>query len=137
MNILDKINSIIQKKDLPDFKIDSYIQDNLVLTGSHDFCYYHEIEIKFKEVYYISLPSEFYYPLFRLATLEETQAIEQLVAIELEAKAYCIEAEITSSIAPLPFYLVAEAINVCEEKVYYYSRENLRENEKIADWAKL
>lgn len=137
MNTLDEINSIIKEKGIPDFQIDSYSQNNPVLIGSHDFCYCHELKIEFKEVYYISLPSEFYYPLFRLATLEETKTIKQLIAIESEAIIYCLEAETTGSIALLPFYIVAEAVNVREEKVYYYLRENLQKNERIADWVKL
>jgi len=136
MDRLTKINSVIRNKSIPDFQIYSYNPNNILLVGSHDLCYYHELEIEFKEVWYLSLPTEFCYPTFRFVTLEESNSIKRFVDIEAEAIIYGVEAETSSSIEPLTFYIVAETISVRERKVYYYQRENLQANEKIADWVK-
>ena len=135
MDSLTEINLIVSNS-IPDFQIYSYHLNNLLLVGSFDFSYYPELEIEFKEVDYLSLPTEFYYPLLRLATIEESKSIKRLVAIEPEATGYTVEAETSSLLSPPTFYIVVETVSVRKGKVYYYRRENLQANEKIADWVK-
>ena len=134
MDELKLINEIVQTTNTNDFRIDSYEVGNLLLIGSFDFCYYHSVEIRFKEVLYISLPTEFDYPIFRIANLSEIQSIRQQIWLEPEDVVYCIEAETSCSIKRLPFYIVAQGINVCVGTVYYYWKDNLNTGERLASW---
>ena len=108
----------------------------MLLVGSFDFCYYHDVEISFTEVSYISLPTEFHCPLFRAANLSQMQSIRQQIFLEPQDVVYCIEAETSCSIKQLPFYIVAHSINVRVGKVYDYWKENLNTGERLASWVR-
>jgi hypothetical protein len=136
MNELDRLNQIVTSTNTVDFRIHSYDSDNLTIIGSFDFSYYHEVEIVFSEVEYISLPADFNEPLFRLGDENEVEAIAKLVALEEDDTVFCIEAETTCSIEKLSFYIVSRGISLREGMVYYYDRENLKEGERIATWVK-
>jgi len=137
MNELNRINEIVETTNTVDYRIQSYDSVNLMLTGSFDFCYYHEVELLFHEVSYISLPADFSYPKFRKATLAETSDIEKLIAVDEEETVFCIEAETSCSLEKLPFFVVAERVSLNEGLVFYYERENLKEGERIAPWVKV
>ena len=119
MDKLNIVNKTIQSDNISDFRIERYEINNLLLTGSFDFCYYHSLELNFTEVSYISLPTEFNYPIFRIANLSEIQSIRQQIFLEPEDLVYCIEAETSCSTERLPFYVVAKDMNVRVGKVYY------------------
>ena len=131
MSEFTRINELAESTD---FRIDSYDGSSLLLTGSFDFGYYHQVEVKFGEVSYISLPSDFSNPNFRRADDAEIESIRKLVALEAEEIVFCIEAETSSSLARLPFYLVAEGMTVTEGLVFYYDRPDLKDGERIASW---
>jgi hypothetical protein len=137
MNELNRINEIVDTTNTVDYRIQSYDSVNLMLTGSFDFCYYHEVELLFHEVSYISLPADFSYPKFRKATLAEISDIEKLIAVDSEETVFCIEAETSCSLEKLPFFVVAERVSLNEGLVFYYERENLKEGERIAPWVKV
>jgi hypothetical protein len=134
MSEFDRINEIVETSNTTDFRVQSYDSVNLLITGSFDFCYYHEVEVEFKEVSYISLPSNFNCPRFHIASAHEIESIRKLIALESEDIVYCIEAETSCSITKLPFYIVAKGATVREGLVFYYERENLKEGERIAAW---
>ena len=90
MNEFERINQIVETTNTVDFRIQSYDSVNLMITGSFDFCYYHEVEFIFHEVSYISLPNDFSYPKFREATAEETTKINQIIVVDEEETVYCI-----------------------------------------------
>lgn len=131
MAIFERVNQIIKTTNTTDFRVHSYDGVNLVLTGSFDFAYYHEVEVEFREVAYISLPSCFENPNFRIGTPEEIEAVRKVIALEKEDIVYCVEAETSCSTEKLPFFIVAEDVTVREGKVFYYERENLKEGERI------
>lgn len=128
-----RINKIIKATSANEFQIDSYRAGNIILIGSFDW-YYHDIAVEFVDSY-ISLPTEFSYPRFRIANKIEIQQIRQLVLLEPEV-VYCIEAETSCSIEKIPFYLVAESTNIQEGRVYHYWKKDLKPGERIADWVK-
>lgn len=136
MSEFDRVNEIAETTNTTDFRIQFYDSANLLITGSFDFCYYHEVEVAFKDVSYISLPTDFNHPRFRRADANEIEAIRKLIALEPEDIVYCIEAETSCSIVKLPFYVVAEGVTVREGRVFYYERENLKEGERIAAWVR-
>ena len=129
MNEFDRINNAIA-----DFRIQSYDGINLMLIGSSDFSYYHQFELIFHEVSYISLPTDFSYPIFRKASSTEYIQIENIINIDREETVYCIEAETSRSLDKLPFFIVARSVSLKEGMVYYYKRKNLKKGERIAAW---
>lgn len=137
MNELDRINKMIETTNTVDFRIQAYDSVNLMLTGSFDFSYYHEVEFNFHEVSYISLPADFSYPKFRKATSEEITEIGKIIAVDAEETVFCIEAETSRSLEKLPFFVVAESVSMNEGLVFYYERDNLKEGERIAPWVKV
>jgi hypothetical protein len=137
MSAIERLNEIVKTTNTTDFRIQSYDSVNLMLTGSFDFCYYHEVELVFSEVSYISLPSHFWNPFIRMATDAEIAAIRAIIAIDETESVYCIEAETGASLEKLPFYIVAESVSIKEGLVYYYARENLEVGERIASWVKI
>lgn len=136
MEVFKRINEIVEKTNIDDFRIDSYTGANLLITGSFDFAYYHEVEVEFHEVMYLSLPVLFSNPLFRLASDVEIEVVRKFIAVSDRHTVYCIEAESDASFEKIPFYVVAESVRLREGTVYYYEREHLEENERIADWVK-
>jgi len=134
MNEFDRLNELVKTTNTVDFRIQSYDAVNLILTGSFDFCYYHEVEVTFHEVSYISLPADFSYPTLRKAAHEEIVRIAKFITVNSEETVFCIEAETSSSLEKLPFYVVAEGISLKEGIVFYYEREDLKEGERIAPW---
>jgi hypothetical protein len=137
MDPLDRLNEIVKTTNTTDFRIQSYDSVNLTLTGSFDFCYYHEVELIFGEVSYISLPSQFWNPFIRMAIDAEIAGIRAIIAIDETESVYCIEAETSASLEKLPFYIVAESVSINEGLVFYYARENLKAGERIAPWVKI
>ena len=137
MNELDRINEIVETTNTVDYRIQSYDSVNLMITGSFDFCYYHEVELLFHEVSYISLPTDFSYPKLRKAIKSEISQIEKIIEVAQEETVFCIEAETNCSLEKLSFFVVAEKVTLNEGLVFYYERENLKEGERIAPWVKL
>ncbi|WP_417397369.1 hypothetical protein [Gimesia chilikensis] len=136
MDVFKRINEIVEKTNIDDFRIESYTGSNLLITGSFDFAYYHEVEVEFREVLYLSLPVLFWNPHFRLASVDEIKAVRKFIAVGDRHTVFCIEAESDVSFEKIPFYVVAESVRLREGTVYYYEREHLEENERIADWVK-
>ena len=134
MKELERINEIVETTNTVDYRIQSYDSVNLMITGSFDFCYYHEVELTFHEVSYISLPADFGNPTFRLATEKECADINKIIAVDEEEKVFCIEADTTRTIEKLLFFVVAEKVTLNEGTVFYYEREDLKPGERIAPW---
>jgi hypothetical protein len=143
MQELDRLNEILETINAIDFRIQSYdLADDLLIAGSFDFCYYHEIEVIFHEVSYISLPASFGEPHFRRASPVEVievgkqmgQQVSNLVAWDTEEVVFCIEATTDYTLNRLPFFVVARSVSWREGRVFYYEREHLKEGERIAPW---
>ena len=105
----------------------------LVIAGSFDFSYYHNIEIKFTDVSFISCPGGgFHADVIRLANETEKAEIRKYSYGHCDGHIFCFE----EKEPPAKFYVVADDIDFQVKTVYYYKRENLKENETIADWVK-
>jgi hypothetical protein len=137
MDAINRLNEIVQTTDTTNFRIQSYDSGNLILAGSFDFCYYHEVELIFSGVSYISLPADFWHPLIRMATNNEIAAIRAMIEIDETENVYCIEAETSASLEKVLFYVMAEGVAIKEGLVFYYPRGNLEAGESIASWVKI
>lgn len=104
----------------------------LVLAGSFDFSYYHNVEITFTEVEFILCPgSVFTVELFRLANEEEIIQLHSIMhGCERNGIVFCLENEFEQQ----RFYIVAEQMTYHFGMVYYYERPNLQPGERIAEF---
>lgn len=57
--VIDRINDTVKKFPFFDFSIFKFEKDNLILAGSEDLTYYHEVEIEFVCVHTIICNTEF------------------------------------------------------------------------------
>lgn len=132
-NTLIKLQQDLEKTNIEDFKIISFDGYNFVLAGSFDFCYYHEIEIALVDVKFISCPGGIItINNFRLATETEITEIEKfLYKHDKQGIVICLEDKYDEK-----YYIIANGIEVRWGLVYYYNRENLNPDERIADWVK-
>ena len=54
--------------------------------------------------------------------------------MEEEDIVYCVEAEMNSKTNEQVFYVVAQEVTIKKGTVFYYEREKLQENKRIASW---
>ena len=64
--MFDEVNQL-STDGVDEFRIDAYDGSRLVLIGSFDLCYYHDVEVTFTEVAFIRCPTYFGVPKFRTA----------------------------------------------------------------------
>ncbi|WP_434749951.1 hypothetical protein [Paenibacillus amylolyticus] len=104
----------------------------LVLAGSFDFSYYHNVEITFTEVEFILCPGTiFNVELFRLATEEENTQLNSIMhGYERNGTVFCLENEFEQQ----RFYIVAKQMTYHFGMVYYYDWPNLEPGERIAEF---
>ena len=131
---LEAIQKEIDQRNIGDFRIIKYEQhDELTLAGSFDFCYYHDIEIIFKNVSFIACPGAvFQVNRFRLANEAEEGMLHKISHAYQEGVTICLE----DTDFEHKFYLSASDIEYRVQTVYYYKKELLKPNERIADWVK-
>ncbi|WP_374019272.1 hypothetical protein ABU162_06015 [Paenibacillus thiaminolyticus] len=131
---LTQLNKELSKTNITDFYIYDYAtRPKLVLAGSFDFSYYHDIEITFYEVSFVSCPGViFTIEQFRLATEEEVRKLNEITYGYNDTPTICLE-DVTFNTR---FYISAGEVDYAWQKVYYYKRDSLKNNERIADWVK-
>ena len=112
---LEQINNILEKTNISDFRIEYSDGVNLVIIGSFDLAYYYELKITFLEFSYLCLPTYFNYPFLRMANETEITTIARKTDLCKEDIVYCLEAETGSSLERIPFYIVAEGIEIKKE----------------------
>lgn len=113
-NINEKINQFV----FFEFSIYTYENNNLVVVGSEDLCYFHQVEIKFENVHTIILNSS-----FKIDTKKPFLfLIEDDEAFELNKKYRAVTGNnvfkfINEDLEV--FYVIAENISI-EEKIVKY-----------------
>ncbi|MGH1337906.1 MAG: hypothetical protein ACRBFS_17425 [Aureispira sp.] len=117
MNKIEQINFFIKNKHWIDFEFRKYKND-IVLIGSKDFTYYHEIEIIFKNV--------------KKYSLEENWSVDTSKDFIIKTnEAYFINNE---DISFEKHFLQAQEVIFNTDTVFYYKRDNLKEGERLADF---
>ena len=131
--VLDRANEIVSTTNTTDFVVQSHSGDTLLLTGSFDHSFYHEVEIHFHVVSYIGLPTHgIDSPRFSIATHSERNLRKHLELEETDIL-YCIHTDPELG-GRNRYYVAAERMSVVEGIVFYYHRENLKPGERIAEW---
>ena len=132
--VLD-IDSIIRKHLWFDFHVLSYDGRKLIIAGSEDLCYYHKLEVIFENVFFF----KGYFDGWMSDTSAPVFILEER-ATELNGKY-----EITQGNRVFIFrtedyrndvIIAAKSISFNTDTVFYYLRDDLKENERIADFVK-
>lgn len=133
--ILDRINEIVETTNTTDFRLESFIGDSLLLIGSFDLSYYHQLEVRFDGVSFIGLPIDgIDSPKFSVAAKEERKAHSHL---DLDADDVLFRVHHDPNFnGGTVYYVAAKRLSISEGMVYHYQRNNLKEGERIADWVK-
>jgi hypothetical protein len=136
LETVQKIDSIIRSNLWFDFHVVKY-DGQLILGGSTDLTYYHKLEIIFEEVFFFSG----FFQDWKSNTKEEVIKLpDENLRIKLNQKfeielGYQIFVMVTEDYEN-DIYIAAKKISFNTDTVYYYYRENLLENERLADFIK-
>lgn len=127
------IDDMIRKHAWFDFHVFRYTGRNLIVAGSTDLCYYHTLEIIFENVFcfhgfFSEWHSDTSQPVFVLPSHVETFNLR--FEIEQGYTLFMFKTEDYSN----NVYIASEKITFNTDTVFYYLRENLKENERIADF---
>ena len=119
--VIDDINKTVTKYLFLEFSVVSYNNGELIIGGSEDFCYYHNFEIIFKNVFTINGNLEWKVNAQNMAVEILKESTE---AIELNKK-YRVEQGYTifkfTSEENLNIYVIAEDIVFKNEIVKYHA----------------
>lgn len=119
-----------------EWQLRSFDGHELCLVGGTDMDYYHVAEVRIAGVSYVSCPTRMKHPTFRPATQSESWRLASIVDLVGSPVLLAIDAETSSSVEPLSFFIVGETLEVVRGTVYYYDRPNLQPGERLAPWVK-
>ncbi|QDU58493.1 hypothetical protein [Aeoliella mucimassa] len=117
-SILDRINEIVATTNTTDFIVHSFAGDSLLLIGSFDLCYYHELEIRFHDVSYIGLTVyALNSPRLTVASEKERKAHAHL---ELDDDDVLFRVHVDPSLkGGHVYYVAAKRVSISEDIVYH------------------
>lgn len=136
-SIANQINNFIQKNQWFDFHLWSYDGRNLVIVGSTDLTMYHKLEIIFTDVFFASTFFEIWHsdtsnPILEIPDPELNIKLNVKFEVEQGYQVFIIKTENYNN----DIYIVSKEIGFNTNTVYYYWRENLKEDEKLASFVK-
>lgn len=132
---INDLQSRLECTNISDFNIICKNEYDLILAGSFDFAYYHDVEIIFKDVDFIFCPGcTFRINNFRLATNDELLELSKYMhGWEREGFVTCLE---NTSFSSNKYYIVAQQIKFKFHNVMYEVKEGFICVQRISDWAK-
>lgn len=119
---LDLLNLILARTNIDEFRIHRWQDGRLVLVGSFDHCYYHEVAVHFVDVVATQLPEYLSAHRFRVATADERTAFFQWVGLP-EPDSALITIDGDAGGEDRSFFVAAMRIEVDPGLVFYYDRE--------------
>jgi hypothetical protein len=130
-----EINGLIRKELWFDFHVFKYDGRSLTIAGGPDLCYYHQLEIIFENVFFFhgffaEWKSDTSQPVFVLPDNEVQLSLQ--FEIEEGYMLFMFRTEDCEN----DVIIAAEKISYNTDTVFYYLRENLGDNERIADFVK-
>jgi hypothetical protein len=134
IDILNDFQKKLEKTNIDEFNVINYDGINLMLAGSFDFCYYHNVELIFSEVEFICCQNYFKADNFRIATNRELADLNMITNSNIDSSgfAFCMEDKYFGDKS----FIIAHGLRQKWGTVFYYNRENLKPGERIADWVK-
>lgn len=133
--LVDKIDQLIRTHLWFDFHVFKYDGKNLIIAGSIDLGHYHTLEIVFEGVFFVQ-------GFFTGWHSDTSKAVFTLPNDEaLLSKQFEIEQGYSVFIFKTEDYqndiiIAAEKLSFNTDTVFYYEREDLKGNERIADFVK-
>ena len=117
-----------------DLEVFSYDRFRLIVAGSNDFCYYHNFEIVFEEVFYFSgVLWEWRVPYEGIPLRMEHLRPEPIHADNADGQIFIFsKADGTDQLI-----VGASTVSYNTDTVYYYEREGLKKNERISSFCRL
>lgn len=119
---LDLLNLILAQTNIDEFRIYRWQSSRLVVVGSFDHCYYHEVAVHFVDVVATQLPEYISAHRFRVATAEEREAFFEWVGLP-EPDSTVVAIDGNAGGADRVFFVAASTIEVDPGLVFYYDRE--------------
>lgn len=128
------INGIICNESWLDMEVIGMNGGDIRVACSRDFTYGHFLELIFKDVFYLCLNMEWKTDtsktVLRILNNNKSYELNKKFRIEQGNLLFEISTEDLSE----PFYVAAKDFEYNEDRVLYYKKDNLEENERIADW---
>jgi hypothetical protein len=117
-----------------DWDIVAWDPGRLRLGAGHDISYAHGLELVFSDPVFVTCPAAFQDPVFRAPTPDEVRLIARQVG---EAPPVLVAFEADAGGTSLASGLVAAGrLDIVQETVFRYWRENLAAGESLAPWVK-
>ena len=89
--MFNDLNERTKKGEFLDFDLTAFDGCTATLCGSFDRCYYHSVEIVFRKVGFIRLPTVFADPVFRFATTSEASKLADELDLESDDVVFAID----------------------------------------------
>ena len=103
----------------------------LRLAAGHDLTYYHDLEVVFTDVAFLTCPVQFFDARFREATPDERELVRRYAG-EVPPLVSAFDVESPAGGGLLPCLVAAEAAEVVVGRVYRYWRDDLGVGERLA-----
>jgi len=134
-SVVNQIDDYIRQNTWFDFHLWRYDGRNLVISGSTDLTYYHKLEIIFTDVFFAftffqDWHSDTDKPVIEIPNPELNKQLNVKFEIEQGYQIFIIRTEEYKN----DIYIASKKIEFNTDTVYYYQRENLDENERLADY---
>jgi len=134
-SIVKLIDEYIRQNAWFDFHLWKFDGENLVISGSTDLIYYHNLEIIFSDVFFASIffkdwQSDTQKSVIEIPDVDLNKKLNIKFDIEKGYQIFIIRTENYKT----DIYVAAKEIDFNTDTVYYYQRENLKDNERLADF---
>jgi hypothetical protein len=134
--LVNEIDQQIRTRLWFDFDVFICDADKLVIAGSKDLCYYHEMEIIFENVFiakgfFHGWHSDTSKPVF--IQPENVDAFDKEYDLEPGYTVFVFKTEDNDQDDVI---VVAKKVSYNTDTVFYYEREDLQEGQRIADFVK-
>jgi hypothetical protein len=132
------IDAHIRKHTWFDFQVFSYDNTRLIIAGSEDLTYYHKLEVIFENVFFYSgvffqWHSDTESTVFYMPGNEEANEMNRQFEIESGYQLFVFKTEDYQN----DVIIAAEKVMFNTDTVFYYNREDLKENERIAHFVEI
>lgn len=129
-----KINAYIRQNEWFDFSLQYLSSSEAIILGGKDLQYYHELEVIFSDVFYVSLCMDWK----SAPSRDVLHLVEGQDAYEFNVRFNVLEGnsvfEFVIEDNEEDYYVVAKGLDYSFDTVYHYKRANLKEGERLADW---
>lgn len=132
---VEKIDAVIRQNAWFDFEVSSYDGGNLVVNGSTDSSYYHELEVTFHNVFFASgyfrgWKSDTTCPVFRTPEQEEAYYMNFQLEIEQGYDLFIFKVEGSKN----NVIVASESVSYNTDTVLHYYREKLEPGMRLASY---